>query len=151
MPQRIQAARLHASLESYRITEQRLDRTAAASPLPRTERDALALILAAEATEQPMTPGTLAATLGFTTPAVSNLLHRLQDAGLVLCEADPSDRRRKTVHTTPEGRDACETTTTVPPVQEFLMQVPPEQAEVISAFLDELSTVIASQAERVPR
>ena len=151
MPQRLQAARLHASLESYRITEQRLDRTGASSPLPRTERDALALIVAAEKTEHPMTPGSLAATLGFTTPAVSNLLHRLQDAGLVVCEADPADRRRKTVHTTEEGRVACDTTTTVPPVQEFLMQVPPEQAQVVAAFLDELSTVIASQAERVPR
>ena len=151
MPQRLQAARLHASLESYRITEQRLDRTGASSPLPRTERDALALIVAAEKTEHPMTPGSLAATLGFTTPAVSNLLHRLQDAELITCTPDPADGRRKIVTTTETGRDACDTVTSAPHVRKFLMQVPPEQAQVVAAFLDELSTVIASQAERVSR
>ena len=151
MPQMIQAARLHASLETYRISEQRLDRTSGGVGLPRTERDALALILAAEATAEPMTPSALASTLGFTTPAVSNLLHRLQDAGLVVCTPDESDRRRKTVRTTDSGRQACVTTTTVPSVREFLMSVPADQAAVVSAFLDDLATVLASQAEKATR
>jgi DNA-binding MarR family transcriptional regulator len=151
MPQKIQAARLHAALEAWRITEQRLDRRGSSTgALPRTERDALALVLAAEQTDEPMTPSTLAATLGFSTPAVSNLLHRLQDAGLATCTPDPTDGRRKIVTTTESGRDACDTVTSAPHVRKFLMDVPAEQAEAVSAFLDELSAVIAGQQIPAP-
>jgi len=150
MPQKIQAARLHAALEAWRITEQRLDRRSSAGTLPRTERDALALVLAAEQTDEPMTPSTLATTLGFSTPAVSNLLHRLQDADLISCTPDPSDGRRKIVTTTEAGRDACDTVTSAPHVRKFLMGVPVEQAEAVSAFLDELSSVIAAQQAPAP-
>ncbi|NIJ04597.1 MarR family winged helix-turn-helix transcriptional regulator [Frigoribacterium faeni] len=151
MPQKIQAARLHASLEAWRITEQRLDRTvSSAGALPRTERDALALVLAAEQTDEPMTPSGLATTLGFSSPAVSNLLHRLQDAGLVVCTPDPSDGRRKIVTTTEAGRDACDTVTSAPHVRRFLMDVPADQAAAVSAFLDGLSSVIAQQQTGAP-
>ena len=146
MPQKIQAARLHASLEAWRITEQRLDRRVSSSgALPRTERDALALVMAAEQTDEPMTPSMLAATLGFSTPAVSNLLHRLTDAGLAVCSPDPADGRRKIVTTPEAGRDASDSVTNAPHVRKFLMDVPADQAEAVSSVLDGLSSVIAQQ------
>ena len=146
MPQRIQAAKLVTALESYRIAEQRLFRSESAAGLPRTERDALALVLAAEGTDEPMTPGVLATRLGFTTPAVSNLLHRMEDAGLIAISAHPADRRRKIIATTADGQAACDAPTTVPPVRDYLMNVPDDQAEAVRAFLEGLSTVISSQS-----
>ena len=52
--------------------------------------------------------------------------------------------------TTETGRDACDTVTSAPHVRKFLMGVPVEQAEAVSAFLDELSSVIAAQQAPAP-
>ncbi len=55
--------------------------------------------------EGPMTAGRLAELLALTTGAVTGVLDRLERAGLVRREADPSDRRRVIARLVPEGME----------------------------------------------
>lgn len=55
--------------------------------------------------EGPMTAGRLAELMGLTTGAVTGVLDRLERAGMVRREADPSDRRRVVARLVPEGME----------------------------------------------
>ena len=49
--------------------------------------------------------GVLAEELGVEGPSLVRILHQLESAGLVERRDDPTDRRAKTLHLTPEGDD----------------------------------------------
>jgi DNA-binding MarR family transcriptional regulator len=68
--------------------------------------DFLALVRVAE--PPGMTGAQLAHALGTSSSAVTGIADRLQDSGLILREADPSDRRLVVLTATPEGRDVIE-------------------------------------------
>ncbi len=53
-----------------------------------------------------LTPGELAARLGVTTPTVVNTATRMEAAGLIVRQRDPSDRRLVRLHLTPAARAA---------------------------------------------
>jgi DNA-binding MarR family transcriptional regulator len=50
----------------------------------------------------PSTPGRMAELTGLSTGAITGVLDRLENAGFIVREADPSDRRRTLVRLTPE-------------------------------------------------
>lgn len=55
-------------------------------------------------------PKDLADILEIERPSLAQLLDRLEEAGLVLRREDPNDRRGKTLHLTPAGRELFELT-----------------------------------------
>lgn len=61
-------------------------------------------------TEEDVTPGRLAELMGLTTGAATGILDRLERAGYVRREADPSDRRRVLVRPDPERMAELEAT-----------------------------------------
>jgi DNA-binding MarR family transcriptional regulator/N-acetylglutamate synthase-like GNAT family acetyltransferase len=70
-------------------------------------------LLAALYRQGPMTVGDAVQALGISQPAVTRILSRLVDMGLVESSRDVRDQRSKTVSLSPSGREAMELATTV--------------------------------------
>ena len=73
---------------------------AARLEMPATDLQAVDLL----ASNGPATPGQLAELIGLTTGAVTGMLKRLEDAGLVRRDADPRDARRVIVNLEPDSQ-----------------------------------------------
>jgi DNA-binding MarR family transcriptional regulator len=61
------------------------------------------VLLLAEAQPEALTAGQIAGLTGLTTGAVTGVIDRLEDAGFVVRERDPGDRRRVIVRLVPEA------------------------------------------------
>jgi DNA-binding MarR family transcriptional regulator len=69
---------------------------------------AIAEILWAEHTDNPLSPARLAGRIGLTSGATANLLNRLETAGLVVRSREDSDRRVIRLRLTPQARARTE-------------------------------------------
>ena len=97
MVERALAGQAAASLRALSTEIDRLDQAAADRyGLNRTDMRALDIISAAG----PLAPTDLARQLGFTTGGVTTVLDRLEHAGYIRRNPDPTDRRRLVVQTT---------------------------------------------------
>jgi len=98
-----------------------------------------------------MTPTRLAELAGLTTGAITGVLDRLEAAGFVRREADPSDRRRLTVHADPEriGEVATYLGPLMARAAELSAEWEPHAQEQLAGYLDGLAGVLAAEAERL--
>ncbi len=74
--------------------------------LPPSDANALGQVLWAERADAPLSPAELARRIGMTTGATSVLVDRLETAGHVTRHRESSDRRRVTLRTTEQAREA---------------------------------------------
>lgn len=66
------------------------------------------IVLTALWDQDGLAPGEIARRLGATTPTIVNTATRMEEAGLVIRRADPSDARLVRLYLTPSGRSARE-------------------------------------------
>lgn len=95
--------------------------------------------------EEQMTPSRLAGLAGLTTGAVTGVLDRLEAAGFVRREADPSDRRRFIVRPVPERM--AHVAAAYQPVLERIGQI--GSKEELARWVDELVDVLGREGERL--
>ena len=91
--------------------------------------------------KQPITAGDIARTVGLTTGAVTGLLDRLQDAGLVRRANDPADRRRVLVTIVADAKVAKK-------VQELYGPLTAAVGDIASELtIDELQFAVENQEQ----
>lgn len=91
--------------------------------------------------KQPITAGDIARTVGLTTGAVTGLLDRLQDAGLVCRANDPADRRRVLVAIVADAKVAKK-------VQELYGPLTAAVGDIASELtIDELQFAVENQEQ----
>jgi DNA-binding MarR family transcriptional regulator len=90
-------------------------------------------------------PSELAVRLHLHTGAVTALLDRLADRGLLAREPHPSDRRKVLVHLTQEGRDKAmrHLSGMVGEVVALVKTLPADERQTVGRFLDDLAGVVA--------
>jgi DNA-binding MarR family transcriptional regulator len=133
---------LARSVDELRRVDAQLTRRLVAQRQPNeTDRAALRYISAAPA-DRPVTPGALASHLGVSTAAVTSVIRRLADRGMVVVAPHPDDARSKIVR--PSTREVQ------PPVDDISRRIErlesefsPEQVDVISRFLRRLAEELA--------
>lgn len=89
--------------------------------------------------------GALVDALGVEPPSLVPLLSRLERAGLVERRPDPADKRAKTLHLTPAGRDLARRAEAVADdVRAHLLRgIPPSDIEVTARVLSQLEQSLA--------
>lgn len=101
--------------------------------------------------EQPMTAGHLAETIGLTTGAVTGLIDRLESAGYVRRQRDPSDRRRVIIEAVPERITEIDAVyePIVAAYVDALEKYTKAELAVILDFIERIVDVYHEQAERI--
>jgi DNA-binding MarR family transcriptional regulator len=124
----------------------RLDQAAAdLFGLNRTDMRALDIISRAG----PLAPTALARLLGFTTGGVTSVLDRLERAGYIRRQPDPSDRRRQVVHATEAtaARDQEVFGDLIHRTSKLLATYSDDQLQVIHDFLDRTRQLTADYTD----
>ena len=139
----LQVRALAAALETHRAAVCRRTR------LNRTDLSALELV----ARRGGLSAGEMAGALHLTTGAVTGVIDRLEAAGHVQRIVDAEDRRRVVV----EPTAAAHTTSHEllkdlgDAIAEAVSGYPPDQRELLTAFLARLEEAVAAHAERLER
>jgi DNA-binding MarR family transcriptional regulator len=132
-----------ASLRALSTEIDRLDQVAADRyGLNRTDMRALDIVGQAG----PLAPTALAHLLGFTTGGVTSDLDRLERAGYIRRQPDPSDRRRQVVHAT-EARDQEVFGDLIHRTSKLLATYTDDQLQVIHDFLDRTRQLTADYTD----
>lgn len=94
-------------------------------------------------------PGVVADALGVEPPSLVRIIDQLVAAGLVLREDCPTDRRAKTLHLTPQGRECAARIekALVPFRRELFKGMLKEDIEACVRVLTRLDGVLAAQAK----
>src|ERR1700746_1886393 len=97
----------------------------------------------------PLAPTELARLLGFTTGGVTSVLDRLEKAGYIRREPDPSDRRRQVVHATEAtpARDQEVFGALIHRTSKLLATYTDDQLQVIHDFLDRTRQLTADYTD----
>ena len=97
----------------------------------------------------PLAPTALARLLGFTTGGVTSVLDRLERAGYIRRQPDPSDRRRQVVHVTEAtiARDHEVFGDLIHRTSKLLATYTDDQLQVIHDFLDKARQLTADYAD----
>lgn len=129
---------LARGVDELRRVDAQLTRRLVAQRQPNeTDRAALRYISAAPA-EQPVTPGALAAHLGVSTAAVTSVIRRLADRGMIVVAPHPDDARSKIVR--PSSLDASSPADDISRrIERLESEFSPDQVEVIARFLRRLT------------
>jgi DNA-binding MarR family transcriptional regulator len=135
-----------ASLRALSTQVDRLDQAAADRyGLNRTDMRALDIVGQAG----PLAPTALARLLGFTTGGVTSVLDRLERAGYIRRQPDPTDRRRQLVHATEAtaARDQEVFGDLIHRTSNLLTTYTDDQLQVIHDFLDRTRQLTADYAD----
>ncbi|QNA91438.1 MULTISPECIES: MarR family winged helix-turn-helix transcriptional regulator [unclassified Microbacterium] len=130
------------SVDELRRIDAQLTRRLVAQRQPNeTDRAAMRCIAAAP-TDQPVTPGDLATHLGVSTAAVTSVIRRLADRGMIVVAPHPGDARSKVVR--PSLRDLHSPADDISRrIERLESEFSPEQVRVISRFLRRLTEELA--------
>lgn len=133
---------LARSVDELRRVDAQLTRRLVAQRQPNeTDRAALRYISAAPA-DRPVTPGALASHLGVSTAAVTSVIRRLADRGMVVVAPHPDDARSKIVR--PSTREVQAPLDDISRrIERLESEFSPEQVDVISRFLRRLAEELA--------
>jgi DNA-binding MarR family transcriptional regulator len=150
MVERALAGQAAASLRALSTEIDRLDQAAADRyGLNRTDMRALDIISAAG----PLAPTDLARQLGFTTGGVTTVLDRLEHAGYIRRNPDPTDRRRLVVQTTEAAHARGQEVfgDLVQAATDLLAAYTDDQLQVIHDFLNRTRQLTATYADTLAR
>ena len=133
---------LARGVDELRRVDAQLTRRLVAQRQPNeTDRAALRYISAAPA-DRPVTPGALASHLGVSTAAVTSVIRRLADRGMVVVAPHPDDARSKIVR--PSTREMQAPLDDISRrIERLESEFSPEQVDVISRFLRRLAEELA--------
>ncbi len=137
------------SVNRLRVAETMLQNRARSQVgLTANEFQAVQYIASAAAAGVPAHPRHIAETLGVTGAAVSMLLDRLVERGMVHRERDPEDGRSRVLYLTNQARAALGAAYGELPdaVQELLDSIPIEEAQRIAALAAAVQNVLDSTA-----
>lgn len=146
--EQLQAAAIHEAMNGLSVeTGFFLDAVATRLGMGQTDFTCLTVLIR----EGPATPGWIVDRTGLTSGAVTGVIDRLERAGWVQREADPSDRRRVVV---------VALTTRLPELEEVLQPMRaaaaeietrygPEQLRAVASFARDSAAMLAAQTDRL--
>ena len=139
-------------VERLRLAEAKLARQRqTASGLNDTDRAAIRFILENGDTEDELTPSVLAAALHLTPPAMTSVVDRLVRGGFITVSPHPTDRRKKIIKAFDRTIDPDHVDPLTTRIRLLAADVPPEDAAIIGAFLQQVLDVVTDPGMPTPQ
>ena len=139
-------------VERLRLAEAKLARQRqTASGLNDTDRAAIRFILENGDTEAELTPSVLATALHLTPPAMTSVVDRLVRGGFITISPHPTDRRKKVIEAFDRTIDPDHVDPLTTRIRLLAADVPPEDAAIIGAFLQQVLDVVTDPGMPTPQ